>query len=190
MDGKELFIMVDRSLKVGLLRRKMALLVGRENCPVYDIIKAQYPHALEEPWSSDMSGPHQYVVFNNKTFEMCEVPTYEEAVRLSFQPDVINCGENIKLRLDDNLFRDLEQAETLDLSVVKRAEAITKRAVKSKWFYRLTGWVDKINGGPGEMGPSPTGRMTVMKAKQNPKDGREERNGSPGSASCHRVAGP
>ena len=38
------------------------------------------------------------IVFNNKTFEMCEVPTYEEAVRLSFQPDVINCGENIKLR--------------------------------------------------------------------------------------------
>ena len=91
--------------------------------------------------------------------------------------------------VDDNLFRDLEQAETMDLSVVKRAEAITKRAVKSKWFYRLTGWVDKINGGPGEMGPSPTGRMTVMKAKENSKDGREKRNGSPGSASCHRVAG-
>ena len=37
------------------------------------------------------------IVFNNKTFEMCEVPTYEEAVKMSFQPDVINCGQNIKL---------------------------------------------------------------------------------------------
>ena len=61
MDGKELSNMVDRGLKVSLLRRKLALLVGRENCPVYDTIKAQHPHALEEPWSSDMSGPHQYV---------------------------------------------------------------------------------------------------------------------------------
>ena len=50
----------------------------------------------------------------------------------------LGASANVRI-VDDNLFRDLEQAETMDLSVVKRAEAITKRAAKSKCFYRLTG---------------------------------------------------
>lgn len=67
--------------------------------------------------------------------------------------------------VDDNLFRDLQQGETMDLSILNRTEAIVKRAVRSKWYYWLSGWVDKINGGPGEMGPSASGKMSVMKAK-------------------------
>lgn len=63
--------------------------------------------------------------------------------------------------VDDNLFRDLEQAETMDLSTLKRSEAITRRAVKSKWFYALTGWVNEINGGPGKMGPSPSEKIMI-----------------------------
>ncbi|KAF6230562.1 hypothetical protein HO173_011099 [Letharia columbiana] len=153
--------MADQDPKITLLRSKLALLMGREECPVYDSIKAQHPHALEEPWSEDMSGPHKRVVFNNKTFAMHQVLTQEEAYKCTFQPHAINCGENIKLHLDDNLFRDLEQAETMDLSTLKRSEAITRRAVKSKWFYALTGWVNEINGGPGKMGPSPSEKIMI-----------------------------
>ena len=47
--------------KITLLRQKLALLIGREDCPVYDTINAQNPRALEEPWSLDMSGPQKYV---------------------------------------------------------------------------------------------------------------------------------
>lgn len=113
--------MADQDPKITLLRSKLALLMGREECPVYDSIKAQHPHALEEPWSEDMSGPHKRVgrwiaaigrsavlrtsnsltyeaiVFNNKTFAMHQVLTQEEAYKRTFQPHAINCGENIKL---------------------------------------------------------------------------------------------
>lgn len=68
--------------------------------------------------------------------------------------------------VDDNLFRDLQQGETMGLALMKRTEAIMQRVVKSKWYYWLTGWVDKINGGPGKMGPSPSGKFTVMKRKK------------------------
>lgn len=51
----------DQDPKVTLLRRKLALVVGRKECPVYDNVKAEHPNALEEPWSADMSGPYKYV---------------------------------------------------------------------------------------------------------------------------------
>ena len=66
--------------------------------------------------------------------------------------------------VDDNIFRDLKQAETMDFDVMKRSEAIARRAVKSKWFYWLTAWIDKINGGPGKI--SRSGMMIVRKAKE------------------------
>lgn len=46
---------------ITLFRHKLALVMGREHCPVYDTIKTQHPHALEEPWSANMSGPYIYV---------------------------------------------------------------------------------------------------------------------------------
>lgn len=66
--------------------------------------------------------------------------------------------------VDDNIFRDLKQAETMDFDLMKRSEAIARRAVKSKWYYWLTAWMDKINGGLGKM--SRSGRMVVRKAKE------------------------
>ena len=47
---------------------------------------------------------------------------------------------------------------------MKRSEAIARRAVKSKWYYLLTAWMDKINGGLGKM--SRSGRMVFRKAKE------------------------
>ena len=47
--------------KVKLLCHKLALLIGEEDCPVYNIIKDQYPTALEEPWTATMSEPYKYV---------------------------------------------------------------------------------------------------------------------------------
>ena len=51
----------DEGAKVALLRHKLALLMGPEHCPVYDSIKKQYPHALGEAWSRDMTGPKRTV---------------------------------------------------------------------------------------------------------------------------------
>lgn len=64
----------------------------------------------------------------------------------------------------NKIFRDLKQAETMDFDLMKRSEAIARRAVKSKWYYWLTAWMDKINGGLGKM--SRSGRMVVRKAKE------------------------
>lgn len=58
---EQMSTMADQDPKITLLRSKLALLIGREDCAVYDTIKAQHPHALEEPWSSDMSGHHKHV---------------------------------------------------------------------------------------------------------------------------------
>ena len=66
--------------------------------------------------------------------------------------------------VDDQLFRDLKQAETMEFDLMKRSEAIARRAVKSKWYYWLTAWMDKISGGLGKM--SRSGRMVVRKAKE------------------------
>ena len=65
--------------------------------------------------------------------------------------------------VDDALFRDLGQAVTMDMSALERSETITMRAVKSKWFFWLTAWVNKVNGGPGKM--SRSGKLRVRKAK-------------------------
>ena len=50
---------------------------------------------------------------------------------------------------------------------MRRSEAIAERAIKSEWYYLLTGWVDMIKGGPGTMGPSPSGKTRVMKVRKN-----------------------
>ena len=47
--------------KVFLLQNKLALVMGPAYCPIYDTIMAQYPHALEEPWSATMSEPYIHV---------------------------------------------------------------------------------------------------------------------------------
>ena len=65
--------------------------------------------------------------------------------------------------VNDNLFRDLRQAVTIDLCVLERSEIITMRAVKSKWYFWLTAWVNMVNGGPWRM--SRSGRLRVRKAK-------------------------
>ena len=38
-------------------------------------------------------------------------------------------------------------------------ERVVKRGFKSKWYFMLTTWVDKINGGPGDM--SFTGKLAI-----------------------------
>lgn len=53
--------MADLDPKIALLRHKLALLMGPECCPLYDTIKAEHPQALEEAWSTDMSGKHKHV---------------------------------------------------------------------------------------------------------------------------------
>ena len=47
--------------KLILLQHKLALLVGPAECPMYNTISVIHPNALEEPWSSDMSGTEIYV---------------------------------------------------------------------------------------------------------------------------------
>lgn len=113
--------MADLDPKVTLLRHKLALLIGEEHCPVYNTVKTQHPNALDEAWSSTMSEPYTLVgmyliphgcnfllavnslliykdpVLNNKTFEMRQISTHSEAYARTFQPDPIDCGENIKL---------------------------------------------------------------------------------------------
>lgn len=45
-----------------LLRAKLALAIGDLDVNLfYDDIKATRPNALDEPWSSDMSGPHKHI---------------------------------------------------------------------------------------------------------------------------------
>ena len=51
----------DQDPKVTLLWCKLALIAGRDCCPIYDDIKAHRPNALEEPWSTDMSAPYKFV---------------------------------------------------------------------------------------------------------------------------------
>lgn len=67
--------------------------------------------------------------------------------------------------VDDGLFRDLQHAETMNLGLLERSVAITRRAVRSKWYYWLTAWVDKIKGGSGKL--SKNGRMSVSNAKED-----------------------
>lgn len=57
----EHILAVPEDPKITLLRCKLALLIGPDECPEYDTIKAQRPQALEEPWSDDMSGPIKHV---------------------------------------------------------------------------------------------------------------------------------
>lgn len=57
--------MADQNPEIALLRQKLALVIGRENCPVYDAINAPHPQALEEPWSEDMDRPHKHVGTEN-----------------------------------------------------------------------------------------------------------------------------
>lgn len=76
--------------------------------------------------------------------------------------------------VDDNLFRDQKQAITIDYTVLQRYEGLATRALKSKWYFWLTGWVDKINGGLGKV--SRTGKME-SKIKSKIKSNMERKNG-------------
>lgn len=164
----------DQDPKVTLLRRKLALVVGRKECPVYDNVKAEHPNALEEPWSADMSGPYKYVVFNNKTFEMYQVRKETKAYGMSFQILQIDCGENIKLYLDDELFRDRGRAKTMSYSMLQRTEGLRTRSVRSTWYYWLVAWVDRIKGGPGYIGPPPTSAgSSTPQVQKKPGNGPE-----------------
>ena len=53
--------MANQDPKVVLLRLKLALLVGNEFCPIYNVVRGLYPDALQEPWSTTMTGPPKYV---------------------------------------------------------------------------------------------------------------------------------
>ena len=57
----DLIAMANQDPKVALLRYKLALLVGHEFCPIYDVARWLYPNALQEPWSTTMTGPPKYV---------------------------------------------------------------------------------------------------------------------------------
>lgn len=76
------------------------------------------------------------------------------------------------MTVDDNLFRDQKHAITIDYTALKRYQGIATRAIKSKWYFWLTGWVDKINGGLGMV--SRSGKMEIkveskMKSKMGSK---------------------
>ena len=47
--------------QLDLLRAKIALAMGpSEHNMAYHELKYAYPDALDEPWSTDMSGPYKY----------------------------------------------------------------------------------------------------------------------------------
>ena len=53
--------MEDLDPKIILLRSKLALVVGEDECPVYNTIIAEHPRALDEPWSATMKEPYKFV---------------------------------------------------------------------------------------------------------------------------------
>lgn len=81
--------------------------------------------------------------------------------------------------VDDELFRDQPFAKTMSLSSVERTQLIVERAIRTPWWYHLTGYVDKINGGEGVMGPSPTGEYRKMSAKRRRKKRQQGVRGQP-----------
>ncbi len=45
----------------------------------------------------------------------------------------------------------MKKAKTNTWIGLLECERVVKRGFKSKWYFMLTTWVDKINGGPGDM---------------------------------------
>ena len=48
----------------------------------------------------------------------------------------------------------------MDWKTLQRTEGLFTRAVRSTWYYSLVGWVDKVKGGPGDIGPPPRSGLT------------------------------
>lgn len=77
------------------------------------------------------------------------------------------------MTVDDNLFRDQKQAITIEFTVLQRYEGLATRALKSKWYFWLASWVDKINGGLGKV--PRTGKMeSKTKSKKNEQHGEPD----------------
>ena len=106
------------SAQLELLRAKLALAIGPLDVNLaYHEVNAARPDALNEPWSTDMSGPHKLVgktlpsvldldnrrlisyvlVFNNRTFMLLEVADEQLASSMVRGCPPIDVGENIKL---------------------------------------------------------------------------------------------
>ena len=81
--------------------------------------------------------------------------------------------------VDDELFCDQPFAKTMSLSGVERTQQIVERAIKTPWYYQLTGYVDKINGGRGVRGPSPIGEFRIMPAKRRRRQRQQGVRGQP-----------
>lgn len=72
------------------------------------------------------------------------------------------------MTVDDELFREQKEAITIDFATLQRTEGMAGRALKSKWYFLLTGWVDVINGGLGKI--SRTGKLdSRVKSKMGSK---------------------
>ena len=83
------------------------------------------------------------------------------------------------LLVDDELFRDQPFAATMSLSGVERTQLIVGRAIKTPWYYQLTGYVNKLNGDMGVIGPSPRGEYREMPAKRRRKKRQQGVKGPP-----------
>ena len=57
----DIFAMANQDPKVVLLRQKLALVAGPNECSMYNTITRQNPNALHEPWSTTMTESPKYV---------------------------------------------------------------------------------------------------------------------------------
>lgn len=68
----------------------------------------------------------------------------------------------------------------MDWSTLERSEGMTQRSVRSKWYYWLVAWVDKIKGGPGDIGLPPrmcgTGASQAQENEGNQEDQENQEN--------------
>lgn len=70
--------------------------------------------------------------------------------------------------VDDELFRDQPFATTMSLSGAERTQLIVGRAIRTPWWFHLTGYMDLINGGSGVI-TSPTGILRLRSARRRRK---------------------
>ena len=75
----------------------------------------------------------------------------------------------------------------MDWETLQRSEGIARRAVKSKWFFQLTKWVDRINGGPGR--PSRYGGLSVNGVNGGPEESSRNRKAEQKMAVKHMSNG-
>ncbi|KAL9134810.1 MAG: hypothetical protein Q9175_004004 [Cornicularia normoerica] len=119
---------ITSSSQLELLRAKLALAIGPiEINLVYDEVKAAHPNALNEPWSSDMSGPHKHIVFNNKTFVLSEVADEQLASALA--------------RVNDPWQLEIFQMMGLDMEAIHCP--VTGRDPMGSFYYSL---IKSVNG--------------------------------------------